>query len=105
MREGPQKNEFWWGLGIVVTGDGLQADWPTPYSAPEVYAGFSRSLNQAGAIEEPFGHGQLVELHEEIADLKSLVRKMENSVSWRLTRPLRSIRARTRRLRRSATTG
>lgn len=99
MREGPQENKLWWGLGIVVTGDRLKANWPTPYSTPEVYAGFSRSLRQAGAIDEPLGHDQLVELHEQIATLKSVVRKMENSGSWRLTRPLRGMRARARRLR------
>jgi len=99
MREGPQENELWWGLGIVATGPRFEADWPTPYSAPEVYAGFSSSLRQAGAIHEPLGYGQLVELHDEIATLKSLVRKMESSISWRLTRPLRSVRSRARRLR------
>lgn len=100
MREGPQENELWWGLGMVVTGDRLDAEWPVPYSAREVYAGFSRSQVQAGAIAEPIGYGQLVELHEEIADLKSLVRKMESSASWRLTAPLRRVKAQARRLRR-----
>ena len=95
MREGPQKNELWWGLGIVVTGNRLDAAWPSPYSAREVYAGFSRSLTESGAIEEPIGYGQLIELHDEIANLKSIVRKMEMSASWRLTRPFRAIKART----------
>lgn len=99
MREGPQENELWWGLGIVTTGEQLADDWPTPYSAPEVYEGFSRSLRREDTIEEPLGYGQLVELHDEITDLKSLVRKMEESASWRLTRPLRGVRARARELR------
>jgi hypothetical protein len=103
MREGPQKNELWWGLGIVVLGEPLDSEWPTPYSARDVYAGFSRSLTESGSIEEPIGYGQLVELHDEIASLKSLVRKMERSASWRLTRPLREIKARARRLRQRRT--
>jgi hypothetical protein len=100
MREGPQENELWWGLGLVVTGDPLDDGWPAPYSGREVYERFSGSLVQDGAIEEPIGYGQLVELHEEIARLKSLVREMERSTSWRLTRPLRGIKAGARRLRR-----
>ena len=40
MREGPQENELWYGLGVVVTGSELRnADWPRHYAAPEVYAG------------------------------------------------------------------
>jgi hypothetical protein len=99
MREGPQENELWWGLGMVITGDRLDDEWPAAYSGREVYAGFSRSLMQDAAIEEPIGYGQLVELHDEIARLKSLVRTMERSASWRLTRPLRGMKDRARQLR------
>jgi hypothetical protein len=98
MREGPQANELWWGLGLVATGNGLADEWPAPYTAREVYAGFSRSLTESGDIDEPIGYGQLVELHEEIDTLKSLVRKMEGSASWRLTRPLRAMKKRVRQL-------
>ena len=98
-KEGPQANKLLWGLGIVVTGDRLEVEWPSPYSAPELYAGLSRSLVESSAIDEPFGSSQLVELHEEVARLKSVVRRMERSASWRMTRPLRGIKARARRLR------
>ena len=101
MREGPQANELWWGLGLVATGASVDGEWPAPYSAREVYAGFSRSLTETGELANPIGYGQLVELHDEIDTLKSLVRKMEGSASWRLTRPLRAIKERARR-RRSA---
>jgi hypothetical protein len=84
---------------MVVTGDRLDAEWPTHYSARELYADFSRSLVGSGAIDEPFGHSQLVELHEEVARLKSAVQRMERSASWRVTRPLRNIKSRVRRLR------
>jgi Methyltransferase domain len=99
-KEGPQANKLLWGLGIVVTGDRLDVEWPSQYSAPELYAGLSRSLVESGAIDEPFGSSQLVELHEEVAHLKSVVRRMERSASWRVTRPLRDLKARARRLRR-----
>jgi hypothetical protein len=98
-RAGPQANMLLWGLGIVVTGDRLDTDWPIPYSARELYAGFSRSLLESGAIDEQFGHRQLVELHEEVASLKARVRTMERSASWRVTQPLRDIKAQAHRLR------
>jgi hypothetical protein len=99
-KEGPQANKLLWGLGIVVTGDRLDVEWPTQYSAPALYAGLSRSLVESDAIEEPFGSSQLADLHEEVAHLKSVVRRMERSASWRVTRPLRNLKAGARRLRR-----
>lgn len=99
MREGPLEKELWWGLGIVVTGEQVDGDWPAAYEAPYVYAGFSRSLEDEGEIEEPIGNGQLVELHRQIERLKSLIRERETSMSWRSTRPLRAVKARVRRLR------
>jgi hypothetical protein len=99
-KDGPQANKLLWGLGMVVTGDRLGVAWPTQYSAPELYAGLSRSLVESGAIDEPFGSSQLVELHDEVAHLKSVLRRMERSASWRVTRPLRDLKAGARRLRR-----
>ena len=98
MREGPQADELWWGLGLIVTGERLDRVWPNPYSGPEVYAGFSRALVEGGELANPIGYGQLVELHGEVGALKELVRGMERSASWRSTRPLRAIKARVRRL-------
>jgi Methyltransferase domain len=98
-KKGQGANKLLWGLGMVVTGDRLDAEWPTHYSARELYADFSRSLLGSGAIDEPFGHSQLVELHEEVARLKSAVQRMERSASWRVTRPLRDIKTRVHGLR------
>ena len=52
-KEGPQANKLLWGLGIVVTDDRLEVEWPSPYSAPGPYAGLSRSLVESSAIDEP----------------------------------------------------
>jgi hypothetical protein len=98
MREGPQENELWYGLGIVVTGpELLNADWPKHYVAPEVYAGFSSSLRRDGEIPQPLGDSQLIELQREVADRGALVDLMQSSVSWKLTAPLRRLRSMTRR--------
>ena len=101
MREGPQENELWYGLGLVVTGSEVpNADWPRHYAAPEVYAGFSSSLQRDDEISQPLGEGQLIELQREAADQKALVELMQSSVSWRLTAPLRRLRRLTRHRRR-----
>ena len=100
MREGPQQDELWYGLGLVVTGVGpWNSDWPDTYAASEVYAGFSSSLARADAIEQRLGYRQLVELQREAAEQKALVKLMESSVSWRLAAPLRHLRALTQRRR------
>ena len=98
-KEGQGANKLLWGLGMVVTGDRLDTEWPTSYSARELYADLSRSLLESGAIAEPFGHSQLVELDQEVARLKSVVQTMERSASWRVTRPLRDVKTHVRRLR------
>ncbi len=98
MREGPQENELWYGLGVVVTGSELRnADWPRHYAAPEVYAGFSSSLQRDDEIPQSLGDGQLIELQREAADQKALVDLMQSSLSWRLTAPLRRLRRATHR--------
>ena len=53
-KEGPQANKLLWGLGIVVTGDRLDVEWPTPYSAPELYAGFSLFTGRVGCDRRAF---------------------------------------------------
>jgi hypothetical protein len=41
-RGGPTGEQTAGGLAVVVTGDRLDVEWPTPYSTPELYADFSR---------------------------------------------------------------
>jgi hypothetical protein len=91
MREGPQIDELWYGLGLVLTGDELVGPtWPRAYAAPEVYDTFSDT--RQGHRGQRLGYGQLVELQREVAVHKELVRLMERSWSWRLTAPLRAAR-------------
>jgi hypothetical protein len=92
MSEGPQKNELWYGLGLVVTGWDLAGDqpWPPAYSASDVYASFATALAEGESISRP-GYGQLRELEEHLAAQRELVKLMERSWSWRLTAPVRSV--------------
>lgn len=98
MREGPQKDEYWSGLGIIVTGAELDVpSWPSAYPVSRVYEGFSSSRVDAAESSEALGTRQLVELEEQLATQKDLLRLMEASWSWRLTAPLRSARRLMRR--------
>jgi hypothetical protein len=91
MSEGPQKDELWYGLGLVVTGWDIlgDEDWPPSYSARDVYAAFADVLAE-GEPTSRIGYGQLRELEDQLADQRELVRLMERSWSWCLTSPLRS---------------
>jgi hypothetical protein len=92
MSEGPQKDELWYGLGLVVTGWELAGDqaWPPAYSASDVYAAFATELAEGESISR-LGYGQLRELEEQLAAQRELVKLMERSWSWRLTAPARSL--------------
>jgi methyltransferase family protein len=91
-REGPQEDEFWYGLGLVVTGwDAKEDDTPAIYPVPDVYEAFARSRASAGT-PSGLGHGQLLELEAELETQRRLVSLMERSLSWRVTKPLRAVR-------------
>jgi hypothetical protein len=91
-REGPQTNELWYGLGLVVTGwDVGERERPRIYPAPDVYAAFARSLAD-GEAPGAIGRGQLLELEAELENQRRLVSMMERSSSWRVTAPLRALR-------------
>jgi len=91
-REGSQKDELWYGLGLVVTGWGVtDGDRPRIYPAPYVYDAFARSLAD-GDVPRAIGHGQLLELEAELENQRRLVSLMETSLSWRVTAPLRALR-------------
>lgn len=100
MREGPLKDEFWCGLGLVVTGWelGPDAHWWEAYPTSEVYTAFA-TTRAAGDVTQRLGYGQLLELEDQLAEQKNLVQVMERTWSWRLTAPLRSVRRLTRRRR------
>jgi hypothetical protein len=89
MADGPLANELWFGLGLIVVGWDL--DSPAEYraySAPEVYAAFSSALAE-GRSNDQLGHGQLLQLEEDLERQKRLIGMIERSWSWRLTAPLR----------------
>ena len=92
MREGPVKDEYWSGLGLIVTGAGLDLPQPawSAYAVPYVYDGFSKALASAGETIDPLSLGRISELEQELAIHRDLVRLVENSWSWRLTAPLRA---------------
>jgi hypothetical protein len=94
-REGPQEDELWYGLGLVITGWDTD-DSPDIYPAPDVYEAFTRSL-AGGEAPRALGHGQLLELEAELQDQRRLVSLMEQSLSWRVTAPLRGLRRLLRR--------
>lgn len=99
LRDGPQANELWYGLGLVVTGQPLADDepWPAAYPAPTVYAAFSRALREEGILADALGHRQLLDLEEQLEEQRRLVAVMERSLSWRVTAPLRRVRGLARR--------
>ena len=97
-REGPLEDELWYGLGLVVTGwDVGQDDRPGIYPAPDVYEAFARSLADSEAAPRGIGQGQLLELEAELENQRQLVSLMEQSLSWRVTGPLRALRRLLRR--------
>ena len=100
MTEGPEQNELWYGLGVVVTGHDVEVGpWPDAYPGSEVYRGFSLALERKEKIEEPIGYGQYVELQGDVSELQKVVELMQESLSWKLTKPLRALSAAARRLR------
>ncbi len=98
LREGPQANELWYGLGLVVTGWDLDdGDWPVAYAASDVYESFGESLVRNGALTNRLGYDQLAEQERWLEDTRNTVRLMEQSWSWRITAPLRTARDLARR--------
>ena len=98
MCEGPQENELWYGLGLVVTGWELEdAAWARAYAAPKVYESFGEALVRTGRVTQRLGYDQFVELELELEEQRNLVKVMEGSLSWRLTAPLRGTRSLARR--------
>jgi Methyltransferase domain len=94
-REGPQADELWYGLGVVVTaadGELPAAAWPT-YAVPDVYEAFAQSAATPGRRLDA---DQVRELEREVATQREVVRLMRQSLSWRLTKPLRLVRRRLR---------
>ena len=97
MREGPQRDEYWSGLGLIVTGDRELPTWPRAYPMPDVFSAFSGGRVASGESSDRLGRVQHMELEEDLKRQKALVQMMESSLSWRITAPLRRLKALTRR--------
>jgi hypothetical protein len=97
-REGALKDDFWSGLGLIVTGWELAEEdhWPAVYAVSEVYAAFS-DVRAKTDEERRIGYEQLLKLDRELAEQKKIVSMMKNSLSWRITSPLRTLRQLRRR--------
>jgi hypothetical protein len=92
-KEGALKDDFWSGLGLIVTGWELAEEdhWPAVYAVPEVYASFS-DMRAKTDDERRIGYEQLLKLDGELAEQKKIVSMMKSSLSWRITSPLRTLR-------------
>jgi hypothetical protein len=92
-------HDLWGGLGLVLTGWDVR---PAPkdgrplYDAVDVFSTFRSALAERGDIERP-RYGELGELERQLADARASMRLMESSWSWRVTAPLRGLKARLRR--------
>ncbi|MDX6387859.1 MAG: hypothetical protein QOD85_1661 [Gaiellaceae bacterium] len=97
-REGALKDDFWSGLGLIVTGWKLAEEdhWPAVYAVPDVYASFSEARATSDQRQR-IGYEQLLKLDGELAEQKKIVSLMKNSLSWRITSPLRAVRQLSRR--------
>jgi hypothetical protein len=94
MTEGPEQDELWYGLGVVVVGHEVDiGPWPSAYDASTAYRALSRALEQEGQLDEPIGYGQYVELQGDVAELSRVIDGMQRSLSWKVTAPLRTLRA------------
>ena len=93
MREGPYRDEHWSGLGLIVVGDTALPEAHQAYPAPDVYRAFSHVRMTSGESSEPLGEAQRLELEREVERQRALVQLMERSFSWRITSPLRRLKA------------
>jgi hypothetical protein len=92
-------HDLWGGLGLVVTGWELgsgDAETRPLYDSVDVFTTFRRTLEAGGAAEAP-PYGEMRVLEHQLSLLKESKALMEQSLSWRLTAPLRWARSLTRR--------
>jgi hypothetical protein len=89
-------HDLWGGLGLVVVGleiERAQRDVAPAYDAADVYATFRRVVTEGRPVEGP-AYGEVRVLEDQLNVLRRSLRLMENSVSWRITAPLRHLRRR-----------
>jgi hypothetical protein len=95
---GPFDHDLWGGLGLIVTGLDFvrpaSGDVGRPYDSVDVYSTFRRAVKDGGVERPPYG--EVHRLEQEIALVRDSMHRMERSLSWRLTEPLRRAKARLR---------
>lgn len=88
-------HDLWGGLGLVVTGSDFvrqpSEETRRPYDAVDVYSTFRRAIKNDGKERPPYG--EVHRLEREVALVRDSMRLMEQSLSWRLTSPLRRAKA------------
>ena len=74
MSEGPQKDELWYGLGLVIAGWELDEGviHPHAYSAPSVYDAFANALVSDGTAHR-LGYTQVLDLERDLAGQRKLL--------------------------------
>jgi hypothetical protein len=93
-------HDLWGGLGLVVTGWDLDRDVIAEtrplYDAVDVFTTFRRTLEAGGAVEAP-PYGEIRVLEHQLSVLRESTALIEQSLSWRITAPLRWARSLVRR--------
>jgi len=95
---GDYEGDFWGGLGIVVTGFPVESgiDIRPLYDAVDVFSTFRNRLDEGGpVVRAPYG--ELRVLEEQLRLSSESKALMEQSLSWRITAPLRRAKSLTRR--------
>lgn len=85
---------LWGGFGLVLTGwdpPDVTRLRPAAYSNSEVFDGFLRTRAASAPDGRP-RYEEIVALEQEVAYLKGYVQMLQDSLSWKLTAPLRTSR-------------
>ena len=96
FRAGPSRGEAWAGLGIMVVDEDRGSTAPASVAA-YAYPTAELLAEKGGTC---WGGSELLavdDLRRRVADLERSQTALTNSLSWRLTRPLRSLKATLRR--------
>jgi hypothetical protein len=95
---GGYQGDFWGGLGIVVTGFPVVSgvDIRPLYDAVDVFSTFRSRLNGGDAVVQA-PYGELRVLEEQLRLSRESNALMEQSLSWRITAPLRRAKSLVRR--------
>lgn len=105
FRRGPFAGELWGGLGLVLVDDGARAQRESPYedlhhdahAALRMLRSLPNETDRGGGASragEP--HDRLEALAASLEEHRRALEGVENSLSWRITAPLRAAKARVR---------